>query len=96
MYFECEAHPSDQRLGYTAKLDTADLNNTHKFMLITGYGIGNRIRIVKASGRAKLGAVINTDTDDVSGCKDSLINNYVYNKGIYICIRMYRYNLNPT
>lgn len=34
-YFELEAHP-DQRMEYTARLDTASINNTPRFMLIRG------------------------------------------------------------
>lgn len=73
-YFELEAHP-DQRMEYTARLDTASINNTPRFMLIKGYGIGKGIHIVKASVRARIGAIINIEIEDVRGRSGSLVNN---------------------
>ena len=72
-YFEFEAHP-DQRIEQTARLDMSSMNRTPKFMLISGYGMGSGIHMVRARVRARIGAMINMDVDDVSGCSGSLMN----------------------
>lgn len=72
-YFEFEAHP-DQRIEWTARLDMASMNRIPRFMLISGYGMGRGIHMVKARVRARIGAMMNMDVDDVSGCSGSLIN----------------------
>lgn len=54
-----------------ARLDIASINNTPKFMLMSGYGIGRGIQMVRASERAKMGAIINVDMEDVRGCRGS-------------------------
>ena len=43
-------------------------------MLISGYGIGRGIHMVRARVRAKIGAIINIETDEVRGRKGSLMN----------------------
>ena len=50
------------------------MNSTPKFMLISGYGMGSGIHMVRARVRARIGAMINMDVDDVSGCSGSLRN----------------------
>lgn len=47
------------------------MNSTPQFILISGYGMGRGIHIVKASVRAKMGEIINMDVEDVSGCSGS-------------------------
>lgn len=70
-----EAHP-DHKIAYTARLDIANMNNTPRFILIKGYGMGRGIHIVRASDRAKIGAIMNIDAEDVSGHSGSLVNNF--------------------
>ena len=43
-HFELEAQP-DHRIEYTARLDIASMNNTPRFMLMKGYGMGREIHI---------------------------------------------------
>lgn len=43
-------------------------------MLMSGYGIGRGIHIVRAKVRARMGAMINIETDEVRGRSGSLIN----------------------
>lgn len=61
-------------MAYTAKLDIASINKIPRFMLIRGYGMGRGIHIVRASVRARIGAIINMVVEDARGCKGSLIN----------------------
>lgn len=75
-YFELEAQP-DQRIEYTARLDIANMNNTPKFILIRGYGMGRGIHIVRARLRAKIGAKMNIETEDVAGRNGSLIKSLI-------------------
>lgn len=42
---------------------------------MSGYGIGKGIHIVRARVKAKIGAIINIETDEVRGRRGSLINN---------------------
>lgn len=74
-YFELEAQP-DQRIAYTARLDMASMNSTPRFMLIRGCGMGSGVHIVRASDRARIGAIMNMVTDDVSGRVGSLVNSF--------------------
>lgn len=46
-----------------------------KFILISGYGMGNGIHIIRAKVKARVGAIINRVSDDVNGCMGSLVNN---------------------
>lgn len=55
----------------------ANINRTPKFMLIRGYGIGRGTHIVKARDRARIGAIINIDTEDVRGRRGSLVNSFM-------------------
>lgn len=45
-------------------------------MLISGYGIGSGIHIVKANVRARIGAIVNISVEEVAGRKGSLMNNF--------------------
>ena len=76
MYFELEAQP-DHRMEYMARLDIASMNNTPRFMLMRGYGMGRGIHIVRARVRAKMGAMINMEVEDVAGRRDSLVNSLI-------------------
>lgn len=71
-YFELEAQP-DQRIEYTARLDIASINRTPRFMLMRGYGMGRGIHMVRARLRARIGARINIEIEDVAGRSGSLI-----------------------
>lgn len=71
-YLELEAQP-DQRMEYTARLDIASINRTPRFMLMRGYGIGKGIHMVRARLRARMGARINIEIEDVAGRNGSLI-----------------------
>ena len=74
-YFEFDAQP-DHRIEYTDKLETANINSTPRFILISGYGIGRGIHMVKARVKAKMGAIMNIETDEVKGRSGSLINSF--------------------
>lgn len=71
-YLELEAQP-DQRIEYTARLDIASINRTPKFMLMRGYGMGRGIHMVRARLRARIGARMNIEIEDVAGRSGSLI-----------------------
>lgn len=71
-YLELEAQP-DQRMEYTARLDIANMNSTPRFILIRGYGMGKGIHMVRARLRARIGAKINIEIEDVAGRNGSLI-----------------------
>lgn len=71
-YLEFEAHP-DHRIEYTARLDMASINSIPRFMLIRGYGMGRGVHIVKARVRARVGAIMNREVEDVRGRKGSLV-----------------------
>ena len=75
-YFELEAQP-DHRMEYTARLAIASMNNTPRFMLMKGYGMGRGIHIVRARVRAKMGAMINVEVEDVAGRRGSLVNSLI-------------------
>lgn len=74
-YFELDAHP-DHRMEYTATLDMASMNNTARFMLIRGYGIGSGIYIVSTKAKARIGEMMNIGMDDVAGHRGSLVNSF--------------------
>ena len=74
-YFEFEAHP-DHRIEYTARLDMANINRTPRFMLMSGWGIGRGTHMIRASVSARMGAMINIDTEDVSGRSGSLVKSF--------------------
>lgn len=44
-------------------------------MLISGYGIGRGIHMVRARVKARIGAIMNIETEEVRGRRGSLINN---------------------
>lgn len=71
-YLELEAQP-DQRMEYTARLDIASMNRTPRFMLMRGYGMGRGIHMVRAKLRARIGAKMNIEIEDVAGRSGSLI-----------------------
>lgn len=75
-YLELDAHP-DHRIAYTARLDVAKINSTPMFMLMRGIGMGRGIHMVKASVRARVGAIINNIIDDVRGFIGSLMNSFI-------------------
>lgn len=52
------------------------MNSTVRFMLIRGCGIGRGIHIIKAKVKARIGATINMDGEDVSGRRGSLTNSF--------------------
>ena len=64
-------------MEYMARLDIASMNNTPRFMLMRGYGMGRGIHIVRARVRAKMGAMINMEVEDVAGRRDSLVNSLI-------------------
>lgn len=45
---------SDQRIEYTVSPDLANVNSMLRFMLTSGYAMGNGIHIVKAKVRARM------------------------------------------
>lgn len=63
-------------MEYTARLDIARINSTPKFMLTKGCGIGRGVHIVRARVRAKIGAIINMEMDDVKGRRGSLVKSF--------------------
>lgn len=73
---EFEAHP-DHRIEYTARLDIASMNRTPRFILIKGYGIGRGVHIVRARVRARMGAIINMEMEDVRGRRGSLVKSLI-------------------
>ena len=75
-YLALEAHP-DQRIEYTARLDIANINKTPRFILIRGYGMGRVIHIFRARLRAKMGARINIEIEDVAGHSGSLMKSLI-------------------
>lgn len=52
----------------------ANRNNTLRFILINGWGIGRGAHIVRARVRARIGAIMNIEIEDVSGRRGSLVN----------------------
>lgn len=75
-YFELEAQP-DQRIEYTARLDIASINRTPRFMLIRGWGMGRGIHMVRARVRARMGARMNIEIEDVAGRRGSLMKSLI-------------------
>lgn len=71
-YLEFEAHP-DHRIEYTARLDMASMNNTPRFILTRGCGMGKGVHIVRARARARIGAVINMEIEEVRGRRGSFV-----------------------
>lgn len=57
-----------------ARLDVANMNRTPRSLSIRGYGTGRGIHVVKAKVRARIGAILNMDIGEVSGCRGSLLN----------------------
>lgn len=52
------------------------MNNTPRFMLMSGYGMGRGIHMVKASVRARIGAMMNINMEDVRGRRGSLVKSF--------------------
>lgn len=75
-YLEFEAQP-DQRMEYTARLDMANMNRTPRFRLIRGCGMGRGVHIVRARVRARTGAMMNMEIEDVRGRRGSLVNSLI-------------------
>lgn len=74
-YFELEAQP-DQRIEYTAILESARINNIAKLRLIIGVGIGIGVHSINARVRAIVGARIKRVGEDVNGRVGSFVNNF--------------------
>lgn len=75
-YFELDAHP-DHMIVYTARLDSASINRIPRFMLVMGCGMGRGVHMVRARVRARMGAMMNIEVDDVMGRRGSLVNNLI-------------------
>ena len=75
-YFELEPHP-DRKIEYMAGLVMASINSTPRFMLMRGYGMGRGIHIVRARVRARIGAMMNMEVEDVAGRSGSLMNSLI-------------------
>lgn len=54
----------------------ASMNSTPRFILMSGYGMGSGIHIVSASVRARIGAIINMNMEDVRGRRGSLVKSF--------------------
>lgn len=46
-------------------------------MLMSGYGMGSGIHMVRASVRARMGAVMNMNVEDVRGRRGSLVKSFM-------------------
>lgn len=55
----------------------ANMNRTPRFMLIRGYGIGSGVHIVRARVRARMGAIMNMEMEDVRGRRGSLVKSLI-------------------
>lgn len=55
----------------------ANMNRTPRFMLIKGYGIGSGVHIVRARVRARMGAIMNMEMEDVKGRRGSLVKSLI-------------------
>lgn len=55
----------------------ASMNSTPRFMLMSGYGIGSGTHMVRASVRARMGAIINMNMEDVRGRRGSLVKSFM-------------------
>lgn len=53
------------------------MNSTPRFMLISGYGVGRGLHIVRARVKASAGAVMNMAVEDVAGRRGSLVNSLI-------------------
>jgi hypothetical protein len=58
------------------RLEVARMTRTPKFMLIRGCGIGNGIHMIRASVRARVGAMENSSGEEASGRIGSLMNSF--------------------
>lgn len=54
----------------------ASMNRIPRFMLMSGWGMGRGIHMIRASVRARIGAIMNMDTEDVSGRSGSLVKSF--------------------
>ena len=54
----------------------ASMNSTPRFMLIRGSGIGSGTHIVSARDKARIGAIMNMEIEDVAGRRGSLVNSF--------------------
>lgn len=75
-YLEFDAQP-DHRIEYTARLEVARINRAPRFRLASGKGIGSGIQRESARVRARVGAIMNRDTDEDRGRSGSLINSFI-------------------
>lgn len=75
-YFEFEAHP-DHKIEYTERLDVARINRIPKFKLIRGWGIGSGIHRLRARDRDRVGAIMNSEMEVVSGRIGSFMNSFI-------------------
>lgn len=72
-YFEFEAHP-DHRMEYTDSPERARMNRRPRLRSIRVWGIGRGVQIVRARVRARMGAMINMEIEDVCGRNGSFVN----------------------
>lgn len=54
----------------------ASTKSIPRFMLISGWGIGSGVHMVRARVRARIGAMMNMVVDEVSGRRGSLVNSF--------------------
>ncbi len=52
------------------------MNRTPRLRLISGCGMGRGVHIVRARVRARTGAIMNIETDDVRGRRGSFVNSF--------------------
>lgn len=74
-YFEFEAHP-DHKMEYTDRLDKDRISSKPRFRSISVLGIGSGVQIVRAIVRARMGAIMNIEIDEVNGRRGSLVNSF--------------------
>lgn len=74
-YLELDAHP-DPKIEYTARLDSAKINNILRFKSVTGWGIGKGAHKVRARVSASVGVAKNRKGEEVEGRTGSLMNSF--------------------
>lgn len=75
-YLELDAHP-DHKMEYTARLDVAKINNIPRLRLTSGWGMGSGIHKVRARKRDRVGAIMKSVVDVLSGRSGSLIKSFM-------------------
>lgn len=74
-YFEFDAQP-EPRIGYTARLDKARMNNRPRFKFKTGEGMGIGAQRFKANVSASVGMIRNNVGEAVEGRTGSFVNSF--------------------